>query len=257
MPPLRVDHLSVRYEPPTRWLRPLVRTASRQAHEALRDVSLSVDAGEIVGLVGPNGAGKTTLIKVLSTLLAPTAGTATIAGYDTVRATRDVQRRIGAVLADDRGSYWRLNGRDNLELFGVLHGLTRDRARARAAELLEWVDLADDDRLVFGYSSGMRARLGLARAMLASPPVLVLDEPTRSLDPVATQRLLESLRGTAGTGTAILLSSHRLDEVAGLCDRTLVIVEGHIRAEVGRAEAADRAGLPAALVEMMEADGPA
>src|SRR5205823_272333 len=126
-----------RYLPPPRLLRPLVRVAAREPVDALLGVSLGVEPGEVVGLVGPNGAGKTTLIKVVGSLLEPTRGRVRVAGRDVVRERRAAQANVGLVLAEDRGLYWRLTGRANLELFGVLYGLSRARARARAAELLD------------------------------------------------------------------------------------------------------------------------
>jgi ABC-2 type transport system ATP-binding protein len=192
-------------------LRYVVRTATDHEVVALRGVDLQVAGGEVVGLVGPNGAGKTTLLKIISTLLQPTTGRVLVDGYDPSHDARAVRDRIGLVLADDRALYWRLTGRENLEFFGVMHGLTRRDARARAGILLDQVGLASRDKLVFGYSSGMRARLSLARALLARPPLLLLDEPTRALDPIACAAVAGMIRDLADEGIAVLLSSHRLD----------------------------------------------
>jgi ABC-2 type transport system ATP-binding protein len=226
---LVVEDLGQRYLPPSSLMRPLIRVASPEPVDALRDVSLTVAPGEIVGLVGPNGAGKTTLIKILATVLAPTTGRASVAGHDVVTASEDARRHLGLMLADERSSYWRLTGRQNLEFFGVLSGLTRADARRRAGELLELFDLAGKDKMVFGYSAGMRSRLGLARALVARPPVLVLDEPTRSLDPLAMHAVHRVLQGAAEEGQAILLSSHQLDEVASICSRVAILIEGDLR----------------------------
>ena len=160
----------------------------------------SVGSGAVVGLVGPNGAGKTTLLKIISTLLQPTTGHVLVDGYDPSHDARAVRDRIGLVLADDRALYWRLTGRENLEFFGVMHGLTSRDARARAGVLLDQVGLASRDKLVFGYSSGMRARLSLARALLARPPLLLLDEPTRALDPIASAAVAGMIRGPGRRG---------------------------------------------------------
>jgi ABC-2 type transport system ATP-binding protein len=226
---LEVDRVWMRYELPPRFLRPLVRAAAKEPTLALRDVSFSTGTGEVVGLVGPNGAGKTTLVKLVTTLLDPSQGRIVVDGHDTRREGGAVRARIGIVLAEDRGLYWRLTGRQNLELFGVLSGLSRPEALRRADELLEWLDLAARDKLVFGYSTGMKARLGLARALIARPPLIVLDEPTRSLDPLATTQIHETLRRLARDGHTVLLSSHRLDEVVGLCNRVVVLVQGTVR----------------------------
>jgi len=226
---LAVEHLSKTYPLPPTPLRPFMRVAASEPVEALCDVSLRVEPGEIVGLVGPNGAGKTTLIKLVATLLEPTAGRVLVGGYDSVDRPRDVRARLGLVLAEDRGVYQRLTGHQNLELFGTLFGLSRRAARRRAGEMLEEVGLAGRDKLVFGYSTGMRARLNLARALLHDPPLVVLDEPTRSLDPVVSAELAETLVGLATRGRAILLSSHHLDEVETLCPRVVAIVHGRVR----------------------------
>lgn len=226
---LVVERLSKRYLPAPWWLRGIAKTAAREPVDALADVSLRVDPGEVVGLLGPNGAGKTTLIKTVAGLLEPSGGRVLVDGFDVVADPLQVKRRIGLVLTDDRGLYWRLDGRWNLEFFGVLAGLPRRTARRRAAEVLEEAGLAGRDRLVFGYSSGMRSRLNIARSLLADPPVLVLDEPTRSLDPVASAEVGTLLRGLADRGRAVLLSSHRLDEVAAICDRVVVVVGGTVR----------------------------
>jgi ABC-2 type transport system ATP-binding protein len=227
---LEVEGLGKTYLPPTHLLRPLVKVAAKEPVQALTDVSFSVGPGQIVGLVGPNGAGKTTLIKVIGTLLEPTTGRASVAGFDVTEQPLEAKRRLGLVLADDRGLYWRMTGRQNLEFFGVMAGLSRRQSRVRAQELLEALELADADKLVFGYSTGMRARLNIARSLLADPPLLVLDEPTRSLDPLATARVGELLQELcARDGRAILLSSHRLDEVTTLCERIVVLVGGGVR----------------------------
>ena len=235
-----------------------MRGAASEPVHALQEASFSVEPGEVVGLVGPNGAGKTTLIKIIGTLLEPTHGRATVDGFDVVTHSMQVRERIGVVLADDRGLYWRLSGRRNLELFGVLSGLTRAGARARAEALLDLVELTDRDKLVFGYSSGMRTRLNLARALLANPQLLVLDEPTRSLDPLAATWVGELVRRLAGEGHAVLMASHRLDEVVSMCDRAVVLMGGEIR-HVGAVSDLDVDGRGAArrLVEMLAADEPA
>jgi ABC-2 type transport system ATP-binding protein len=223
---LRVDGAFKSYEPPSRWLRGLVRTAANTTIPALCGVDLGVDRGEVVGLIGPNGAGKSTLIKIIAGLLEPDQGTVTLDGSETVR-TR--QAEMGLVLADDRGLYWRLDGRQNLEFFGRLQGLTRREASERAAVAAASVELDLPPKRVFGYSSGMKARLNLARALMHEPHLLILDEPTRSLDPVVSEQIGRLIRAQADEGRAVLMSSHRLDEVADWCDRLVVLVDGRVR----------------------------
>jgi ABC-type multidrug transport system ATPase subunit len=226
---LRVDGLSKEYAPPPPWLRPLVRVAGRVSVPALRDVSFEVRPGEVVGLVGANGAGKTTIFKIVGTLVEPTSGRAFVDGIDVVADPLQARRRLALILSDERGLYWRLTGRQNLEFFAVLRGIPRPAARIMAAELLERVGLAEVDKLVFGYSSGMRTRLNLARGLLGDPGLLLLDEPTRSLDTVASAAVGHLLVDLAAEGRAILFSSHRLDEIAGLCQSVVVLVEGKVR----------------------------
>jgi ABC-2 type transport system ATP-binding protein len=226
---LAIEGLGKTYEPPRVLLRPLVRGASDRPVTALRDVSFSVGPGRVVGLVGPNGAGKTTLIRIVAGVLSPTSGSVSVAGFDVVRQEREAKRRIGLVMAEDRSAYWRLTGRANLEFFARLHGIDTTTARARADEALHRVDLAEVDKRVFGYSAGMRSALAMARALLTRPPVLVLDEPTRSLDPIRSASTATLLREVADEGCAVLLSSHRLDEVVALCDDIVVLVGGRVR----------------------------
>ena len=238
---LQVDSVTKIYPRLAGIQRILMRSASTGEVQALSGVSLAVGAGEIVGLVGPNGAGKTTLLRIISTLLEPTTGRVTVGGTDTSADPIAVRASLGLVLADDRSLYWRLNGRENLEFFAGIAGMPLAAARVRAGELLDRVGLADRDKLVFGYSSGMRARLSLARALLHRPRLLVLDEATRALDPVAAADVADLLREAAADGVAVVLSSHRLDEVESVCDRVVVIAAGSVRYQGTPAELAGSA----------------
>lgn len=253
---LRVDAVSKTYLPPSRLLRPLVRTAARSRTDALRGVSLEVGAGEVVGLVGPNGAGKTTLIRIIATLLHQTHGQVVVDGFDTIAAPLEVRRRLGLVLEGDRGLYDRLSGLDNLGFFGVMAGLRPAEARRRAMSLIELVGLAPDDKLVFGYSSGMRSRLSLARALISDPPLLVLDEPTRSLDPVASSQALDEITALGRRGKAVLLSSHRLDEVVSRCSRVIVLIRGRVRPDAPTGGIAGRASASALAAFLAQEAGP-
>lgn len=198
---------------------------------ALRGVDLRIESGEIFGMVGPNGAGKTTLIKILTTLLLPTAGQATVLGYDVARQTREIRRRINFLLGGERGLYWRLSAEDNLRYFADLYRLPAQVGRRRARELLELVGL-DSRRAerVEGFSKGMKQRLHLAKALINEPSVLFLDEPTIGLDPVAARQfraLVQQIR--AAHGTTILLTSHYMWEMEALSDRIAVLIDGTIR----------------------------
>ena len=198
--------------------------------QALNGVDLTVAPGEIVSLLGPNGAGKSTLLRILATTVLPDGGTATVTGFDVVRHPRQVRQSLGIALGDERSWYWRLSGRKNLEFFAMLYGYSRRQAAARAAELLDQLDLTQAaDRRFDSYSTGMRMRLSLGRALLPDPPVLLLDEPTRSLDPVAAASFRERVASLArDRAKSILLTTHDLHEAAGLAHRIAVLVRGRI-----------------------------
>ena len=252
---LRVEQVTKIYDPPKGPLRVLVRTAHTQPVHALCGVDFEVEPGEIAGLVGPNGAGKSTLIRICTTLLTPTSGRVVVDGRDVAASPRAARAAIGLLLTDERALYWRLTGRDNLRFFGVMAGLRADEAACRADELMEEFGLARRDRRVFGYSSGMRVRLGLARALIAHPRLLILDEPTRSLDPVASAELLDLLRALAADGRAVLLASHRLDEVEAVCDRVLVLIDGEQRSWGPTADLTNGSGsASAAMRELLRAE---
>jgi len=212
--------------------------------EALRGVDLHVNRGEIFGLLGPNGAGKTTLVKILSCLVLPDRGRAVVGGSD-VRKENEVKPKIGLVHSDERSFYWRLSGRENLAFFARLYDVPGRRIAGRIAALLERVDLVDAaDRRFSDYSSGMKQRLAIARALLHDPPILLMDEPTRSLDPESSLALrafiLEELKGR--DGKTILLATHNLREAETLCDRLAILVSGTIR-QVGTVSQLRRWGM--------------
>jgi ABC-2 type transport system ATP-binding protein len=253
---LEVHGVGMKYPRLRGFMRLVVRAATDVDVVALRGIDLNVAAGEVVGLVGPNGAGKTTLLKIVSTLLQPTTGHVVVDGHDPRDDAQAVRDRIGLVLADDRALYWRLTGRENLEFFGVMHGLTPRDAKARAGVLLDQVGLASRDKLVFGYSSGMRARLSLARALLTRPPLLLLDEPTRALDPIASAAVGEMLRALAADGVAVFLSSHRLDEVENACDRIVVVTDGAVRFDGAVADLSGDGRFAGAVRSLLESTAP-
>jgi ABC-2 type transport system ATP-binding protein len=209
---------------------------------ALRGVDLLVETGSIFGLLGPNGAGKTTAVRILTTLLQPDGGTASVAGFDVVRDAGRVRERIGLA-----GQYAavdeNLTGFENLEMVGQLYHLGRSTSRARARELLASFDLADaGDRLVGTYSGGMRRRLDLAAALVAQPPVLFLDEPTTGLDIRSRIGLWEAIEALVSGGTTVLLTTQLLDEADRLADRIAVIDHGLVIAEGTPQELKDRVG---------------
>lgn len=210
---------------------------------AVNDMDLDIGPGHCFGLLGPNGAGKTTTVKMLATLLEPTSGNASVAGFDVTRSPRRVRRNIGVLFAGERGMYWRLTGRENLELFGTLSFMLRERLHERIEAAAQRFGLEDQlDSLVETYSTGMKQRLNLARATLHDPPVLLLDEPTAALDPVAAREARHLIRQIAESGTAILLTTHNLYEAEQICDRVGIIQSGSLVAEGRPADLIRQAG---------------
>ena len=205
------------------------RKRTAEPFVAVDGVSFGIRAGEIFGLLGPNGAGKTTTIRMLCTLLEPTSGTATVNGYDVRRQAHLVRQSLGAVLTGERSIYWKLTGRENLTYFAALYHIPPATARKRIAELLERLDLAGRaDEYVERYSSGMKQRIAIAKALLASPPVLLLDEPTIGLDPQSARNLRELILEIQAEGRTILLTTHYMEEADQLCDRVGIIDSGTI-----------------------------
>lgn len=193
---------------------------------ALRNLDLDVAPGTILGLLGHNGAGKTTAIRILTTLSAPTEGTATVAGFDVVTDALQVRERIG-VAAQQATVDGLMNAQKNLMMVGRLHHLSKAEAKRRADELLERLDLADTGtKLVKSFSGGMRRRLDLAASLVAAPPVLFLDEPTTGLDPRSRNDLWELLRGLVRGGTTVILTTQYLEEADQLADDIVVLDHG-------------------------------
>ncbi len=226
-----VTHLRRVYDTRRRPFRP------RREVVAVDDVSFVVPRGTIFGLLGPNGAGKTTTIKMLSTLLVPTGGTATVGGCDVTRDEQRVRRQLGVVLGGDRGLYAKLSARENLRYFGTLYGLTTASIARRIEEVLELVHLRDRaDERTERFSRGMKQRLHLAKAILHDPPILILDEPTIGLDPASAVDLRRALAALVPNHT-VLLTTHDMHEADQLCREIAIVDHGRIVAQ----------GSPAAL----------
>jgi ABC-2 type transport system ATP-binding protein len=201
------------------------------AVEAVAGVDLQVETGQIFGFLGPNGAGKTTTLRILTTLLPPTSGTARVAGFDVARQADEVRKQIGYV-AQSGGSYRASTGREELIIQARLFGMSKAAATVRAQEILDALDLADaGDRTCETYSGGMRRRLNIGIGMVHRPALLFLDEPTTGLDPQARARMWDEIRRLRESGTTVFLTTHYLEEADALCDCLAIIDHGRIVAE--------------------------
>jgi sodium transport system ATP-binding protein len=195
---------------------------------AVSGVSFTARDGEITGLLGPNGAGKTTTLRMLSTLLSPDTGSATIDGADLSREKVVIRQKLG-VLGDAKGIYWRLTARENMIYFARLQGLSDADAKARADRLIRELGLTDlADRPTQGFSQGERMKVAIGRALIHDPQTVLLDEPTNGLDIMSTRSMRELIRGLKAKGKCVLFSSHIMQEVAALCDRVVIIAKGRV-----------------------------
>ena len=199
---------------------------------ALDDVSLKIKKGEICGLLGPNGAGKTTLIKILSTLIIPDSGKASINGYDVVKEEDYVKDSIGLIHHNERSFFWRLTGRQNLEFFATIYGIKRNNMKEEVNKVLEIVGLKDKAHIRFNsYSTGMKRKMSIARGLLTNPDILFVDEPSNGLDPVSAMKirkflkeeLVEKLKKT------ILIATHDLKEAESICNEIVILDKGKIK----------------------------
>ena len=221
-----------KYFPPalTGW-RALMQPLTRATEKALADVSFTVEQGEAVALIGANGAGKSTLLRILATLIVPTHGNATLGGFDVEREAAEARRQLGYHTGGDEGFYSRLSARENLAFFAAMNNLSVAEARKRIVSTAECMGIQDDlDRQVRTFSTGMMHRLGLARSLLHGPAVLLLDEPTRSLDPLAAADFRRLLKDdlVRGRGVTLLFASHTLSEVEEIADRVVLLDAGRV-----------------------------
>jgi ABC-2 type transport system ATP-binding protein len=262
MPPpaIQVENLVKYFAPARAGWRALMQPFAQPTERALDGVSFSVESGEVVAVVGHNGAGKSTLLRILVALIVPTSGSARICGFDVERQGAEVRRQIGYHTGDE-GFYGRLSGRENLQFFAVMNNLGGSEARERISSVTEWMGLsADLDRQVRTYSTGMTHRLGLARALLHGPSVLLLDEPTRSLDPFAAADFRHLLKDdiVRQRGTSLLFASHSLSEVDEIADRVVLLDHGRaVACDSPRAlrEATHSATLEAAIASIVRQAG--
>jgi ABC-type multidrug transport system ATPase subunit len=232
-PAIAVDSLEKFFPPARSGFRTFLQPFEKPSAVALAGISLEVREGEALALLGPNGAGKSTLLRILATLLLPTRGAARVAGHDAVREPREVRRRLGYHAGSDHGFYGRLTGRENLKFFGRLNHLSNAAANRRVSHLAAQFHFDEAlDRQVRTLSSGTVQRLSLARALMHEPSVLLLDEPTRSLDAIAAMEFRRFLKKeiVQRSGTSLLFASHTLPEVELLADRVAVLDHGRLLA---------------------------
>jgi len=228
---VRVSGLTKSFDARRPWSEVWRHPFDSESVKALTDVSLEIAPGEFFGLLGPNGAGKTTLFKILATLVTPDSGEVTIGGHDVVRGAAEVRRLMTPVIADERSLRWRLSAFENVRLFAVLYGLSKDEVDRRSHEVLSFVGLQDTgEKMVGQFSSGMKQRVMIARALLPRPQILLLDEPTRGLDPISARELRTFLRDVVcgQQGCTVLLATHSSEEAFELCDRVGVMNKGRL-----------------------------
>jgi sodium transport system ATP-binding protein len=198
---------------------------------AIEDVSFDVHPGEIFGLLGPNGAGKTTCLRVLSTVLTPTTGIATVDGYDVLTQGPEVRGRIG-FMSGNTGIYDRMTAWELVEYFGQLYGLTPERLRERMETIFDWLQMNDfRDMLGAKMSTGMKQKVSIARTIVHDPPVLIFDEPTSGLDVLVARAVLQKIAELRDQGKTIVFSTHSMHEVEKLCSQVAIIHKGRVQAE--------------------------
>jgi ABC-2 type transport system ATP-binding protein len=204
----------------------------RESFTALRHTTLEIQSGNRVAVMGPNGAGKTTLLKLIGGLLFPTEGEVVVNGFSTLNRNASARKSVGFVFNEERSFFWRLTGWQNLEFFGALDNLSGAHLRDRIHYLIRLVGLEKAaNKVVSGYSSGMKQRLALARVLIAEPDVLILDEPTRALDPLACDEMVELLLADIhqNSNKTLLIATHRPEEAMTLCNKVMIIDGGHLK----------------------------
>lgn len=227
--PVKIENLQKIYV--TKKREGLFKSSLRQV-EALKDISLEIQPGEIFGLLGPNGAGKTTLIKCLTTLLLPTNGRAWINGFELTKQDDAIRATVGCMLMGERGLYWKLTGRENLVFFAALYHLPPAERTRRATAVIDRLNMAEfADRPVETYSSGQKMKLAFAKALINDAPLLILDEPTNTLDLPSARGLRSIVRELNEQGKTVIYTTHIMAEAEMLCDRVAIIDQGEVIAQ--------------------------
>ena len=223
---MQIEDLAKTYQ--TKQRKGLFKSESREVN-ALQGVTFDVKPGEIFGLLGPNGAGKTTLIKILTTLLLPTGGKAMVNGYDVEAQANQVRATVGCMLMGERGLYWKLTARENLIYFGALYHLSPSERARKTQEIIDLLDLGEiADRSVETFSSGQKMKLAFGKALINDAPLLILDEPTNTLDVPSASELRAVVRELNRQGKTIIYTTHIMSEAETLCDRVAIIDHGQL-----------------------------
>lgn len=234
---LRVQNVSKTFTPPLSYRELLsFNFKKRTAVRALDDVSFSVPKGGIIGILGPNGAGKTTLLKIIASLILPDKGTIMLYDYDVTRDDQKTKALVGLIYSQERGFYQRLTGRQNLEFFAALYGLDKKRIKEKNKELFSLFEVDYADRRFDTYSAGMKQRFALMRSLIHDPELLLLDEPTKSLDYMAAAQLRDFIKEklVKQRGKTALFTTHHMDEAAEFCDYFIIMHRGKIYAAGSR-----------------------
>lgn len=255
-PAIVIEDLRKRF-PKTAGYRDIATFWKRKYTVALQGVNLSIPEGDVFGLLGPNGAGKTTLMKVISGLILPDTGSVRIDDFDIVKDSSDVKDYLSYVSAEERSLYWRLSGRQNLEFFATLSEVPRKQRTQKIDEMLALVGLTDAaDERVGVYSSGMKQRLSIARGLLTDPDILLLDEPTRSLDPLSARDLHTFIKDdlVKKNHKTVILATHNMEEATLLCSQVAIINDGRIRASGSVDSIVDRLTVNARCILTVEGD---
>ena len=230
---ITVENVTMKYPVPKKYIELITQPFSKKKYTALRNINLHIEEGDKVAFLGANGAGKTTLLKLIGGLLYPTAGRCVVNGYDTIKDNFKARQRVGFVLNEERSFYWRLTGKQNLEFFGSLDNLYGDRLSEKVSGLIKLVGLEDAKGKRFaGYSSGMKQRLAIARGLISNPDILILDEPTRTLDPISAEDVgnIITERIHRRTKKTLLIATHSITEARTLCNKICIMKKSRILA---------------------------
>jgi len=248
---LEVEKLSKDFIPPLSLVELIkLNFRHRKPVRALEDISFSIKKSAVLGVLGPNGAGKTTLLKIIATLILSDKGKVSVKGYDSGKDDEMIKSLIGLVTTEERSFYWRLTGRQNLELFAALYGLSNKETKSVINRLLKLFKVDYADRRFDSYSTGMKRKFAIIRALLHNPEILLLDEPTKSLDYNSALELRNFIKNQASEGKTIILATHNIEEAANLCGLFMVLNKGRAYGFGTLGELSRESGLSASLPEI-------